>query len=89
MEPFTTALNNMAEKRTLVAKKVFGLGISSDLEGTAWKDAEKYSLLAKDGTPAEYERVKNLLATAVPDSCHLAHWKSCCLAWLSWMPMAI
>ena len=55
MQPFTQALINMAEKRTLVAKKVSSLTITNDLDGTVWKDALKYDLLAKDGTPAVYE----------------------------------
>ena len=62
MKPFTEALNNMSNRRALVAKKVTGLTITNDLDGSAWKDALKYDLLAKDGTPAKYET--KLLAAA-------------------------
>ena len=62
MEPYTKGLMNLTEKRPLAAAKVASLPMSRDLAGTAWKDALRYKLVAKDGTPSDFDTI--LLAAA-------------------------
>ena len=62
MEPYTKALMNLADaKRPLVAAKA-PVRLTRDLANSPWQNANRYKLVAKDGSKVEFDTI--LLAAA-------------------------
>ena len=58
MEPYCRALMNLADaKRPLVATSVPELPLTRDLLHSAWRQAERTKLVAKDGTASEFDTI--------------------------------